>query len=297
MNLKKQIATLQVWQKEGLPKKPFQPDEMGDTSCMNCGTLYKGNFCPNCGQPAKIKRLTFWSVVNESLMAVANLDSRIMRTSLELLLRPGHMIREYVMEGKRQPYMKPISLLFLLSAGYIFEQHVLFPDANAVNMSLDVDSLSEMSAEDATLVKQTMEIAKRIVTLWVDNKALSTLLGLLLYLIPFKRTYRKTTLGSTMNYMEYFYLLCFLGCQGLIVSILCLPFEYMSGNDVLTLKLADSSLLLYTWVCHQLFNIGWGRSLKLYIKMLILYVLAVAVFAVICAAIGCGGYYLYQFIH
>ena len=83
--------------------------------CHTCGLEYQGNYCPCCGQSARIGRYSFkkafllfldvWGVGNRGMF----------RTLRDLILRPGYMIRDYI-SGMQMAYFPPFKLLFLLVA-------------------------------------------------------------------------------------------------------------------------------------------------------------------------------------
>jgi Protein of unknown function (DUF3667) len=88
-------------------------------TCKNCGALNDGAYCVDCGQATAVKLLTVGELLRETLAAVYNLDSRVWRTLLPLILSPGKLTNEYV-AGRRASYMPPFrtylvfSLLFFL---------------------------------------------------------------------------------------------------------------------------------------------------------------------------------------
>jgi hypothetical protein len=88
-------------------------DEMHD--CTTCGTRYQGNFCPRCGQSAKVGRYSFKTAFL-LFLDVWGLGNRGMfRTLRDLLLRPGYMIRDYL-QGMQMAYFPPFKMFFLLIA-------------------------------------------------------------------------------------------------------------------------------------------------------------------------------------
>lgn len=79
-------------------------------TCSNCGTLYAGRICPQCGQPGTWTRYT-WKQAILNLLDIWGLGSRPMfRTLKELFWRPGYMVRDYL-GGHRQFYFPPFKLL------------------------------------------------------------------------------------------------------------------------------------------------------------------------------------------
>lgn len=111
-NIKERWKAFCEWQ-----QRPYQLSPMSEEHhrCFTCGQEYQGNFCPHCGQSARIGRyslrnalllfLDVWGVGNRGMF----------RTLRDLLLRPGYMIRDYI-SGMQMAYFPPFKLLFLLVA-------------------------------------------------------------------------------------------------------------------------------------------------------------------------------------
>lgn len=57
-----------------------------------------------------------------------NIDNGFGRTLLELLYRPGYMIRDFI-GGKRVEYFRPFQTLFILAALYIMAVQLVDPEA------------------------------------------------------------------------------------------------------------------------------------------------------------------------
>ena len=84
--------------------------------CHSCGQEYQGNYCPCCGQSAKIGRYSFKNAMEMFFDDVLGMGNRGMfRTLRDLLLRPGYLIRDYI-SGMQSAYFPPFKLLFLLTA-------------------------------------------------------------------------------------------------------------------------------------------------------------------------------------
>jgi hypothetical protein len=84
-------------------------------TCLNCGTQVQDQFCPHCGQKITVKKLTWYSLVEEILHFFSHIEHGFLNTSYQLLIRPGRVIKEYL-HGKRKKYHKPVSL-YLIWAG------------------------------------------------------------------------------------------------------------------------------------------------------------------------------------
>ena len=100
-----------IWQHT--PHKVAPNDEQQKV-CKSCGTEFCGNFCPRCGQSARIGRFSFktafllfldnWGLGNRGFFI----------TIRDLMFRPGYLIRDYV-GGRQSSYFPPFQLFFVLA--------------------------------------------------------------------------------------------------------------------------------------------------------------------------------------
>lgn len=97
-------------------------------TCKNCGRPFHGNHCPHCGQSRHTPRFTLRNAFQNILSGFFNVDNGFTRNLLELLYRPGYMIRDYL-KGKRVHYFKPFQNLFVLAALYIMAVQLIDPEA------------------------------------------------------------------------------------------------------------------------------------------------------------------------
>ena len=88
--------------------------------CANCGTELADRFCAHCGQAANDHRRSVRHLVNDFVKDIASFDSRILRTIIALVWRPGELALAF-REGRTQRYVPPVrlylftSLLFFLT--------------------------------------------------------------------------------------------------------------------------------------------------------------------------------------
>jgi hypothetical protein len=82
--------------------------------CLNCGTHLRGQYCGSCGQRARNRLISLWELVSEAFGDLLELDSRLWRTLIPLLVRPGQLTRDYL-EGRRARYMPPFRTYLVLS--------------------------------------------------------------------------------------------------------------------------------------------------------------------------------------
>lgn len=82
--------------------------------CLNCGTRLKGQYCGLCGQRARNRLISLWELISEAFGDLLEIDSRLWRTLIPLLTRPGRLTRDYL-EGRRARYMPPFRTYLVLS--------------------------------------------------------------------------------------------------------------------------------------------------------------------------------------
>jgi hypothetical protein len=80
--------------------------------CPNCGTEILDKYCPHCGQKRDVSKLTWRSLLQEIVHFFSHIEHGFLNTSIQLLIRPAKVIREYL-NGKRIKYQKPISLYLI----------------------------------------------------------------------------------------------------------------------------------------------------------------------------------------
>lgn len=102
--------------------------------CLNCGTEFKGNFCPQCGQSADTKRFTIRFIFANLLKAILSNDGGIWVTLKSLFTRPGQMMVD-IIDGKRKSYFSPFPMLFLTLSLYV----IIFTFTGS--QDIDFDSL------------------------------------------------------------------------------------------------------------------------------------------------------------
>ena len=96
--------------------------------CLNCDTVYTGSYCNRCGQSRNTPRYRFSNAFRNILGGFTNIDNGFGRTLLDLLYRPGYMIRDFI-AGKRILYFRPFQTLFVLAALYIMAVQLVDPEA------------------------------------------------------------------------------------------------------------------------------------------------------------------------
>ncbi len=83
-------------------------------NCLNCGAPLSGQYCGQCGQRASGRLISLFELTRDAFGDMFELDSRLWRTLIPLLIRPGQLTRDYL-EGRRARYMPPFRMYLVLS--------------------------------------------------------------------------------------------------------------------------------------------------------------------------------------
>jgi hypothetical protein len=82
--------------------------------CANCAAAVTGKYCAECGQRHEHAIHSIWHFLRESTEDLTHADSRLWRTIVPLLIRPGFLTREFL-DGRRVRYLPPVRLYLVLS--------------------------------------------------------------------------------------------------------------------------------------------------------------------------------------
>jgi Protein of unknown function (DUF3667) len=89
--------------------------------CKNCKSEIDSKFCPDCGQPAQLKRIDGHYIAHE-IEHVLHFERGILYTINELITKPGQNIRGYLSEN-RSRLVKPIVFIIITSLIYTLISH------------------------------------------------------------------------------------------------------------------------------------------------------------------------------
>ena len=111
-NLHNKYKRFKEWEQQPHQVAPLSEDHH---ECATCGTHYEGNYCPRCGQSARIGRYSFKNAILLYLDVWGLGNRGMFRSIRDLILRPGYMIRDYL-RGMQMAYFPPFKMFFLLLA-------------------------------------------------------------------------------------------------------------------------------------------------------------------------------------
>ena len=254
-----------LWQ-----RRPYEVAAMSAEThvCASCKTRFQGNYCPRCGQSASVGRFSFvnaflmllevWSVGNRS----------ILRCMLDLMLRPGYMIRDYL-SGMRSAYFSPFNMFFLLATfSLIVEQGISFhideepqdggqrtelteagltkaeadslrtaTTADLDDLDLDdeddeEDDIGGFTSDQTAMYRQGMRMARIIDMLREQNPALFSLFTLVLFSLPLYFFWRRSPSLPGLRFSEF------------IVALICISNAY----SIYTIMGKLLGLVVFEWI-------------------------------------------------
>lgn len=81
--------------------------------CRNCGSACTSNFCPDCGQSVREKRLENTTFFLGLLSGLSRINQGFLYTAWQLLIHPWKVIRDYI-QCRRVRYVAPVSMLIVV---------------------------------------------------------------------------------------------------------------------------------------------------------------------------------------
>ena len=258
------------------------------TRCLNCGHTFKGQFCPCCGQKAKTKRLQFVEMFKNFIGPFIGGDSKVLNTCRDLFIRPGYMIRDYLM-GKRIRYYNPLQFFVFVVTTYAIVSYVLGVSTSIFDDLAELDFDWGEKVERYASVGFMMKFAKALYT----NKLYGTFFMSLMAVFPYRMLFRTKIQRpdgamQPLNLTEQFYTQMFHSCLQMMISIILLPVCLIEGAKDIVQDVYQIAGFIYIVVIYkQLLGIGWVKSALrnilaivltiMFLLMLIIMVLIVAV--------------------
>ena len=120
---------------------------MSSNICNNCNAELYGEYCSECGQQKKEFNISIFTLIQEFLVNVFSLDSKIFLTLKLLLTKPGYLSSEYI-TGRQKKYVLPGKLYLFLSVLTILIIS-LIRDSDGLNyMKFSYDRLGILISND-----------------------------------------------------------------------------------------------------------------------------------------------------
>ncbi len=256
---------LQVFVVRGTPTPRLSQQEV---ECCHCGHVFKGNYCPRCGQNGNLGKGKP-RLLRTFREAYPQLSSNFIRTIIHLALRPGYMLRDYF-SGHRVIYQSPVST-FLIAISIIalctgvgdrVIRQGIHEEESVAQLTSDTFSsiISQKSKEDKKVHAAYVKWKKSRQELfsghtaaavdWALEKLMSnTSLTLFAFFPLFGATsycvfYHRRFYGRRLKMIEHY-----------IVSVYMFAFfSLIDGLDVLV-------LYYIVWTYRGLYRLTWWQSL------------------------------------
>ncbi len=128
----------------------------GESHCRNCGAPLLGQYCSACGQRGRSRLITLWELLRDVVGDLFELDSRLWRSIIPLLLKPGKLTKDYL-AGRRVHFVPPFRMYLILSI--LFFVVISFDDETPFNISSDDGRITTTveTEEDSDLAEPPRE--------------------------------------------------------------------------------------------------------------------------------------------
>lgn len=248
---------------------------LGPSACANCDAPRMGEYCYQCGQHFLEGRLTIRRLVRDFLVRKLGLEGGLLRTVVDLTVRPATMIRDYV-NGRRQRYTNPVAYLLLVAGLYVLLAGT-WTDAMVEGLRSDNAELGGPAAESMVQVQLYMD----------GHPALMTVI-LCLFLVPALRVLFR---GTTTTAESSVFALFVSGHLLLMQIVINLGAVLLSANvyRVMTGRAVVIPTLLILFSAGRFYGTRFSSHLKMalalacavfgYLVLMILAVIVVTAFA------------------
>lgn len=227
--------------------------------CKNCRNEITSNYCPDCGQPAKLKRIDGRYILEE-IEHVLEFERGILYTIKELVINPGQNVRNYLFEN-RSRLVKPLIFTILTSLVYSL-CNTWFHFEDGYTQYLDTQKTA------------TTEVFK-----WVQEHYgyANIIMGLFIAFWT-KLFFRK----SGYNIFEILILLCFVMGIGMLIYSVFGIIQILVNRNLM--QVAGVVGFMYTtWAIGQFYEKGKVMS---YVKAFFAYVLGMLSFTLAAMVLG-----------
>lgn len=238
--------------------------------CRNCGCSCTSNFCPDCGQPTKVKRLENRTFFIDLLSGLSRINSGFLYTAWRLLTRPWKVIRDYI-NCRRINYIAPVSMLIV----------VCF--LNAFVAGLMASGSQPMASEmDTASIPLSYRVALSVTHFLMNNMLARNLTIYLPALLSILIVYRRAG-AKKYNLAEYIAAMIYMASSFLLFDVIISPLAIISESWYSGLEIVYS-LLICSLSMYHAFPLG---SIKKRIGYFILYLLvSVVLYLLILLAIA-----------
>jgi hypothetical protein len=95
-------------------REEFVSGAVSTQNCLNCGEVLTGQHCSHCGQRARVRVISLWSMLKDVTGDMLDWDSRVWRTLRPLAFKPGWLTQQFLL-GRRASFTPPFRMYLILS--------------------------------------------------------------------------------------------------------------------------------------------------------------------------------------
>jgi len=282
--LKDKYRRFREWKQQPHQVAPLSEEQH---DCTTCGTHYQGNYCPRCGQSAKIGRYSFKNAFL-LFLDVWGLGNRGMFRSIrDLLLRPGYMIRDYL-RGMQMAYFPPFKMYFLLSAlSLLIDSGMNIQGINRQRQQeqeskeLFTELFKDFKTEEkqAELTNEEPQQTTVESSDWVEQHiSVLVLIALLLFSLPLWLLFRHSPAMPDIRLSESFvamvYISNMLFIYGLVPSLLCFSLKAELIYDLFSILLIIISIKQLSGYSY------WNTIWRVALSVVTLFVILILLFVI-----------------
>ncbi|MBP3839241.1 MAG: DUF3667 domain-containing protein [Prevotella sp.] len=285
---KKRYKRFRQWQKVPHRVKPMTNEEH---DCPTCDRNYVGNYCPRCGQSAKIGRYSFKNAFL-LFIDVWGLGNRGMfRTIRDIFLRPGYMIGDYL-RGMQMAYFPPFKMLFLICAlGLLIDTGMNVKGINRFELYMEQEKEYTEKKQAEAKADHTLSLERRQASIVANqtlydienkvlqNNQLAVIIAMLLFSGPFYLMFRHSPAIPDLRFSECFVAMVYIANMliifSIIPSLLCFDFKTEACFNTMAAMLAIVPIKQLTG--YSYWNTIWRLLLALIPFGIILMTLYVAI--------------------
>ncbi|MBC6993594.1 DUF3667 domain-containing protein [Neolewinella lacunae] len=227
--------------------------------CKNCNTAIALHYCPNCGRPKAVPRVSGHYLLQE-IQAVLSLEKGFLLTVRELAFNPGGSIKAFLTEDRNR-LVKPIVFLILTSLIYTLLNRLLHFEDGYVNYSADQES--------STL----------LIFQWVQNNygyaniIMAVFIGF--WIKVFFRKYQ-------FNYFEILILLCFVMGMGMLIYAFFGLAQALTSVNLLHI----GGMVGFAYTSYAVGHFFDKRKAGSYVKAFLAYIIGMITFSLAAIAVG-----------
>lgn len=221
---------------------------MESAHCVNCNRPLSPDFkvCPECGQKIKIHRFTITHILHELLHAFTHADKGALHMLKELAIRPGIVLQEYILEGKRKKYFNPFTLLLIILGFSVFMNSVFHPFQK--NQYITQEQMAKAKTKEAKAIYQRVTEGQAKVNAFMEKRTnIMTFITAPIMALAFWLVFK----GKKMNYAEHMVAYLMLSCiLSLISTISFVPLMTVVPKDWIFLLVGVNLLIQIAYTTY-----------------------------------------------